>query len=85
MFGVAFVLLWEAVVKGFDLKPYFLPAPSAVLDAFVGNLDNVWGAGEGVGNQRVGRPGRRRRPRRGAEFRTDAIRHPQPVGRRRSP
>lgn len=43
-FGVAFVLLWEAVVKGFDLKPYFLPAPSAVLDAFFGNLDNVWDA-----------------------------------------
>jgi NitT/TauT family transport system permease protein len=43
-FGVAFVLLWEAVVQGFDLKPYFLPAPSAVLDAFVDNFDNVWKA-----------------------------------------
>lgn len=43
-FGVAFVLLWEAVVKGFDLKPYFLPAPSAVIDAFFNNLDNVWKA-----------------------------------------
>ena len=29
-FGVLFVVLWEAVVKGFDLKPYFLPAPSAI-------------------------------------------------------
>ena len=35
--GVAFVLLWEAVVKGFDLKPYFLPAPSAIWNAFVDN------------------------------------------------
>lgn len=43
-FGLTFVLLWEAVVKGFDLKPYFLPAPSAVADAFFGNIDNVWGA-----------------------------------------
>ncbi len=43
-FGLAFVALWEAVVRGFDLKPYFLPAPSSVADAFFGNLDNVWAA-----------------------------------------
>ena len=38
IFGLVFVLLWEAVVKGFDLKPYFLPAPSTVLDSFVRQL-----------------------------------------------
>jgi len=43
-FGLAFVLLWEAAVKGFDLKPYFLPAPSSVIDAFFSNIDNVWSA-----------------------------------------
>ena len=43
-FGVVFLVLWEALVKGFDLKPYFLPAPSLVLDAFFGNVGNVWEA-----------------------------------------
>ena len=32
-FGVLFLLAWEAVVKGFDLKPFFLPAPTAIGDA----------------------------------------------------
>jgi NitT/TauT family transport system permease protein len=37
-FGVAFLLAWEAVVRGFDLRPYFLPAPSAIGGAFVDNF-----------------------------------------------
>jgi NitT/TauT family transport system permease protein len=41
IFGLVFVLGWEAVVKGFDLKPYFLPAPSAIWSAFTDNLDLV--------------------------------------------
>jgi NitT/TauT family transport system permease protein len=41
VFGIVFVLGWEAVVKGFDLKPYFLPAPSAIWEAFVDNADLV--------------------------------------------
>lgn len=41
VFGVAFVLLWEAVVQGFDLKPYFLPAPSAIWSAFLDNTGLV--------------------------------------------
>ena len=40
-FGVLFVLLWEGVVKAFDLKPFFLPAPSAIWDAFVDNVGLV--------------------------------------------
>ena len=36
-FGAVFVLLWEAVVKGFDLKPFFLPSPSSIWTAFVDN------------------------------------------------
>lgn len=35
--GALFLLLWEAVVKGFDLKPFFLPAPSAIWSAFTDN------------------------------------------------
>jgi NitT/TauT family transport system permease protein len=41
VFGLAFVVLWEAIVRGFDLKPYFLPAPSAIWEAFVDNADLV--------------------------------------------
>jgi NitT/TauT family transport system permease protein len=44
VFGVLFVLAWEGVVAAFDLKPYFLPAPSAIAEAFVDNLDRVWEA-----------------------------------------
>jgi NitT/TauT family transport system permease protein len=40
-FGVLFLAVWEAVVQGFDLKPYFLPAPSAIWTAFVDNIDLV--------------------------------------------
>ena len=43
-FGVAFVVVWELVVVLLDLKPYFLPAPSAIFDAFVDNVDLIWGA-----------------------------------------
>ena len=41
VFGVAFIVLWEAIVQGFDLKPYFLPAPSAIWEAFVDNAGLV--------------------------------------------
>jgi NitT/TauT family transport system permease protein len=37
-FGLAFVAAWELLVKAFDLKPYFLPAPSAIGRAFVDNI-----------------------------------------------
>ncbi len=40
-FGVLFVAAWEAVVRGFDLKPFFLPAPSAIWSAFIDNVDLV--------------------------------------------
>lgn len=38
LFGALFLAVWEAVVRGFDLKPYFLPAPSAIGEAFVDNV-----------------------------------------------
>jgi len=43
-FGVAFLALWEAAVKVFDLKPYFLPPPSAIWEQFRGNVGLVWDA-----------------------------------------
>jgi NitT/TauT family transport system permease protein len=42
--GLLFLAAWEAIVQGFDLKPYFLPAPSAIWDAFTGNASLVWEA-----------------------------------------
>lgn len=41
VFGLLFLAIWEAVVKGFDLKPYFLPAPRAIWSAFIDNTDLV--------------------------------------------
>ena len=29
-FGIAFLALWELVVTAFDIKPFLLPAPSAI-------------------------------------------------------
>jgi NitT/TauT family transport system permease protein len=37
VFGAAIVLVWHFAVKVFDWKPFFIPAPSAVWDAFRNN------------------------------------------------
>lgn len=42
--GVLLIGLWELVVRVFDLKPYFLAAPSKIVAAFADNLDNIWNA-----------------------------------------
>jgi NitT/TauT family transport system permease protein len=44
VFGVAFVALWEAAVKVFDLQPYFLSPPSAIWQQFRENLSSIWEA-----------------------------------------
>ncbi len=41
LFGLVFVLAWEGVVEAFDLKPFFLPSPSSIWNAFVDNIDLV--------------------------------------------
>lgn len=38
LFGAAFLALWEGAVKVFELRPYFLPPPSAIGREFVGNV-----------------------------------------------
>jgi NitT/TauT family transport system permease protein len=38
VFGIGFLLVWELTVQVFDLKPYFLPAPSAISEAFFDNF-----------------------------------------------
>jgi NitT/TauT family transport system permease protein len=44
VFGFAFVAWWEAAVKIFDLKPYFLSAPSKIWDQFANNKSLIWEA-----------------------------------------
>jgi NitT/TauT family transport system permease protein len=41
LFGVAFLALWELAVNVFDWKPYFLPKPSSIWDAFVDNFELI--------------------------------------------
>jgi NitT/TauT family transport system permease protein len=41
VFGIGFVVIWELTVKVFDLKPYFVPAPSAIAEAFADNIELV--------------------------------------------
>jgi NitT/TauT family transport system permease protein len=41
VFGIAFLGLWELAVNVFDWKPYFLPKPSSIWDAFVDNIELV--------------------------------------------
>lgn len=44
VFGTAFLVLWEAAVAVFDLKPYFLPPPSQVWAQFGENREFIWEA-----------------------------------------
>jgi NitT/TauT family transport system permease protein len=44
VFGALFLALWQGAVRVFDLKPYFLAPPSAILSAFVDNFSNIWDA-----------------------------------------
>jgi len=42
--GGLFVGTWELIVRIFDIKPFLLPAPSAIWTALVDNVDKVWDA-----------------------------------------
>jgi len=41
VFGVVFLGLWQLVVESLQIAPYLIPAPSAILAQFVGNLSSV--------------------------------------------
>jgi NitT/TauT family transport system permease protein len=41
VFGAGFLVAWQLIVELFDLKPYFLPAPSAIGSAFGDNFGLV--------------------------------------------
>ncbi len=44
VFGVLFLGFWEWAVRFFELKPYFLTAPSAISEQFVNNFSLIRGA-----------------------------------------
>lgn len=42
IFGLTLVMIWEAAVRGFDISPVLLPAPSVIAVTFVQSLDILW-------------------------------------------
>lgn len=44
VFGGLLLAAWQAVVRVFDLKPYFLAAPTAIWRALLDNFGKVWDA-----------------------------------------
>ncbi len=43
LFGVTLLVLWQGLVRGLDVSPVILPAPSDIAAAIVGNLPLLWG------------------------------------------
>ncbi|TRB01612.1 MULTISPECIES: ABC transporter permease [Rhizobium/Agrobacterium group] len=42
LFGLAILVLWEGVVRGFSVPPILLPAPSAILARLASSLPILW-------------------------------------------
>ena len=42
LFGITILVLWEGVVRGFDIKQVILPAPSLVAQTFANSTDILW-------------------------------------------
>ena len=40
-FGIGFLLVWEAIVRGFDVQPFVLPAPTEIWTAFTDRFSDV--------------------------------------------
>ncbi len=44
VFGALFLGAWEAIVRGFDIKPFLLPSPSAIWSSLLDNWSKVYDA-----------------------------------------
>ncbi|MEO6941764.1 MAG: ABC transporter permease subunit [Terrimesophilobacter sp.] len=42
LLGVVTLLLWQAAVAAFDIKPFVLPSPTAIGGQFFANIPTVW-------------------------------------------
>ena len=42
LFGLALLVLWEGLVRGFSVSPVILPAPSAIAARFAASTDVLW-------------------------------------------
>ncbi|MEM6275753.1 MAG: ABC transporter permease [Pseudomonadota bacterium] len=42
LFGITLLVLWEGIVRGFDVSPVILPAPSAVAATFAASTNILW-------------------------------------------
>ena len=42
LFGIAILVLWEGIVRGFDVPQVLLPAPSAIWDRITGSVPILW-------------------------------------------
>ncbi|MEM7317940.1 MAG: ABC transporter permease [Pseudomonadota bacterium] len=42
LFGVTLLVLWEGLVRGFNVSPVILPAPSAVAQTFAASTQILW-------------------------------------------
>lgn len=42
LFGITLLVLWEGFVRGLNVSPVILPAPSQISQTFLGSLDILW-------------------------------------------
>jgi NitT/TauT family transport system permease protein len=42
VFGATLLFVWECLVRGFEISPVLLPAPSVIAVTFAGSLDILW-------------------------------------------
>ena len=42
IFGIALIVIWEGLVRGLDISPILLPAPSVIWSRIVNSLPTLW-------------------------------------------
>ncbi|MEM6986561.1 MAG: ABC transporter permease [Pseudomonadota bacterium] len=42
LFGLTLVFIWEGFVRGFEVNPIILPAPSAIGSTLINNVPTIW-------------------------------------------
>ena len=42
LFGITVLVIWEGMVRGFNINPVLLPAPSAIGSTLVGEIPTLW-------------------------------------------